>query len=990
MSLIKEYFELTRKYQSEYGDNTIVLMQVGAFMEVYGLSDKNNTITCSKIEDFSKFCDLNVVRKNATIDGSHVVMAGHKDIFVEKYIKKMQEAGFTVVVYMQDDAVKNTTRSLAGIFSPGTFFSTDSTTLTNNITCIWVELVNNTVLLKGKYIVVGIANIDIYTGKSNIFQFREAYTNNPTNYDELERFISIYNPNEVILISNLQDNEINKIINYTDIKCKSIHKINLNDDNDNTLYKRARNTEKQSYQSEILNKFYQFDDYDVFVQNFNENNIATQSFCFLLDFVFQHNPNLVNKIDEPVFDNQSECLILANHSLKQLNIIDDDNSIGKYSSVSKMLNCCLTPMGKRKFNNIFLNPTTNITYLEREYSITEYMISNYDKYSDILRSNLPNIKDLSKLCRQVYLKKMTPKIFYNLYYNILIIKDIYDIVIRDPVIKGYLNNFENDIDKIGDFCNNITSFIKDNIDLDISKDIDMLQQFDQNFIKSGVDELLDLKTTDLRQSEIKLESIKNYLNVLIENKEKNCKTVDFVKIYETEKNNFSLLCTNRRCKLLEDALPVKHTVVKIPYDSNEFELIVSKSHFSFNKQSASNNCIVHEQITKLCKNISNIKVSMKDIITQVFNTVITKFEYYHSSIECISNFVTLIDVIFAKSSIAKKYNYCRPKIEFAEKSFIKAKKVRHCLIEQFQTGELYVTNDINIGDAEPDGILLYGTNAVGKTSFIRSIGISLIMAQAGLYVACSEFTYMPYNYIFTRILGNDNLFKGLSTFAVEMSELRTILRLADKNSLVLGDELCSGTENTSAISIFVAGVQKLHNCKCSFIFATHLHEIVNYDEIRELKTLVLKHMSVLYDKERDLLIYDRKLKDGPGDSMYGLEVCKSLKLPEDFLTNAYNIRMKYNPEAGSILSLKTSHFNSKKIMSICELCKENIGSEVHHLQHQSVADNNGFINNSDMTFNKNNIANLMTLCEKCHNNIHTQKVQHKRVKTTKGFILHEL
>ena len=107
---------------------------------------------------------------------------------------------------------------------------------------------------------------------------------------------------------------------------------------------------------------------------------------------------------------------------------------------------------------------------------------------------------------------------------------------------------------------------------------------------------------------------------------------------------------------------------------------------------------------------------------------------------------------------------------------------------------------------ELDGILLYGTNAVGKTSFIRALGISVIMAQAGLYVPASSYKYKPYKYIFTRILGNDNLFKGLSTFAVEMSELRTILRLADKNSLVLGDELCSGTESISAVSIFVAGV----------------------------------------------------------------------------------------------------------------------------------------------------------------------------------------
>ena len=72
-------------------------------------------------------------------------------------------------------------------------------------------------------------------------------------------------------------------------------------------------------------------------------------------------------------------------------------------------------------------------------------------------------------------------------------------------------------------------------------------------------------------------------------------------------------------------------------------------------------------------------------------------------------------------------------------------------------------------------MLVYGTNAVGKTSLIRAVGISVIMAQAGMYVPCESFVFKPYEHIFTRILGNDNIFKGLSTFAVEMSELRTIL-----------------------------------------------------------------------------------------------------------------------------------------------------------------------------------------------------------------------
>jgi DNA mismatch repair protein MutS len=245
-------------------------------------------------------------------------------------------------------------------------------------------------------------------------------------------------------------------------------------------------------------------------------------------------------------------------------------------------------------------------------------------------------------------------------------------------------------------------------------------------------------------------------------------------------------------------------------ENSVFQFSVSNKTFEFPKQSASNNFITDSQINTICKTITTTKIALKDMILLAFNKFVEKFEEFQPQLKSIIHFVTLIDVIYAKSTIAKKYNYSKPTIAEADKSFLNAKGLRHCLIEHIQTNEIYVTNDILLGNGVTDGVLLYGTNAVGKTSFIRAIGISIIMAQSGLYVPCTEFIYKPYNYIFTRILGNDNIFKGLSTFAVEMSELRTILRLADKNSLILGDELCSGTENTSAVSIFVAGIQKMY------------------------------------------------------------------------------------------------------------------------------------------------------------------------------------
>ena len=142
------------------------------------------------------------------------------------------------------------------------------------------------------------------------------------------------------------------------------------------------------------------------------------------------------------------------------------------------------------------------------------------------------------------------------------------------------------------------------------------------------------------------------------------------------------------------------------------------------------------------------------------------------------------------------------------------------------------------------------------------------MAQSGMYVPCSEFIYKPYTSIYTRILGNDNIFKGLSTFAVEMCELATILNNCDKNSLVLGDEVCSGTETSSAVSIFAQALIELQKKK-QHMFLPHFHEITKMEEIKKLKKLDIKHMSVKCDGE-GVLYYTRKLEQGQTE-MYGLK-----------------------------------------------------------------------------------------------------------------------
>ena len=503
MALITEYLRLTEIYKNEYNSNTIIFMQNGAFFEVYALRDENNNYHGSNIADFSKICDLNIVDKkaqsnsNIIIGNLFAVNAGFKTHLVDKYIKKMQEIGYTVLIYEEDEEIdtyskKNgKTRSLTDIYSPGTYISLDNTLneeLNNNICCIWIEKKQlRSKKIKQTNIFIGIGLIDVYTGKTYISEYKEEWIKNPTTFDELERFISTYNPSETIIISNLDLHDIDDIMAFCNIKSKSLHMVNLNDDTQTKSFVRASNVEKQRYQTEILNKFYQIIDINSFMTIFYENVYATQAFCYLLDFVYQHNPNLTNKLSEPIFENNNDKLILANHSLKQLNIISDDNFTGKYSSVSKMLNLCITSIGKREFNHIFLNPTTNIDNLNKEYDIIEYLLQHKESYI-LIKSFLSSISDLSKIHRQMLLRKSTPKMIYKMYQGITLSKNMYEnCIVNDTTICSYLN------EKITNFKDMMKSFscilqyIDDKLIIEECKNIDNLKKIETNFIKNGVD-----------------------------------------------------------------------------------------------------------------------------------------------------------------------------------------------------------------------------------------------------------------------------------------------------------------------------------------------------------------------------------------------------------------------------------------------------------------------------------------------------------------------
>jgi DNA mismatch repair protein MutS len=336
-----------------------------------------------------------------------------------------------------------------------------------------------------------------------------------------------------------------------------------------------------------------------------------------------------------------------------------------------------------------------------------------------------------------------------------------------------------------------------------------------------------------------------------------------------------------------------------------------------------------------------------------------------------------LDVAWTVSRLARDWLWKRPVFLDGAEGSLEVTRLRHPILERLTTVP-YVAHSVRLGgtpsgvttggaDASA-GLLLYGMNASGKSSLMKAIGICVLLAQCGFPVPAATCQIVPFTAIFTRILGNDNLWAGQSSFVVEMTEFRDILRFADQKSLVLGDELCKGTESFSATALVAAGVETLAARRAKFVFATHLHELATLPDIAGLASVRPYHLRVTYDAATDRLVYGRDLVPGAGSALYGLEVCRALDLPVGYLDRAMALRQRLAGwEAPHV-----SGYSAGAVVAACEVCGASgttAGLESHHIRPQAEA----------VTAASEGVAihaagNLVCLCSRCHDDHHAGRL----------------
>ena len=718
----------------------------------------------------------------------------------------------------------------------------------------------------------------------------------------------------------------------------------------------------------------------------------------------------------------------------------NNNTSSRRLSLLDLLDNTKTALGKILLRQRLSMPITDSKLLiERYTTIGElvelhntHMLTKNDKFGSPLhqlRSHLSGIKNIDNYLRKIITHKIQPTDIENYMNSLTNCIKVYEYVSRvltnNITLKNNNNNNNNKINNTNKSYNN-QSFIKNlipnesnyaiftKLHLTFTTDInlDALQYnvwraIESNPFKKGVSSKLDKLQEEIDNDRGFLDNLVLELSKIIDPSYKTeTAKAKIISIGENATKGIHIYTTKKNKDILEAYFTKKDA--KNINSSKQSTIIIgnytieSKNiKFTQMKESKWEIDIIYLKTSNgtLKANIDKMgRIVKEEFVKWIQDKIISNMEVLNA-LNMFARFIAEIDLLQSNTLNAVEKGYVAPVININYnknlnkniKSFIKVDKIRHPIIEHITTNAKYVPNDVvmgiginNVGsdnnnnNSSSDGMLLFGVNAVGKSSLMKSIGINVIMAQAGMYVAASRFEYKPYKYLFTRIRNNDNLYAGLSSFEVEMKEFKIILKYANEESIILGDELCSGTNSQDATALVAAGVGILSKRKCSFIFATHLHSLSNMPEITKLSNVKLFHMLVEKDpKDPKKLIYSRKIQPGSGPNSYGILVCESMNLDDEFIMKAKEIRASMNSTGGSNeqsyteIATLCSKYNTNKVIAMCEVCSNHIATDVHHINQQCDANHNGIINDMENgIFNKNKLWNLVSLCKECHIGVH--------------------
>nr|CAD7426843.1 unnamed protein product [Timema monikensis] len=550
--------------------------------------------------------------------------------------------------------------------------------------------------------------------------------------------------------------------------------------------------------------------------------------------------------------NWSQYVHLDSAAVKALSLIPPPGvtTTQAHHSVIGLMDRCKTPQGHRLLAQWMKQPLRDLNTIVERQEIVRALMDDLEARQALTQEHLRRIPDIQALARRLLKKKVTMQDLYR----------IYQVVKKLPQLVKCLDTPDQSATLINVLVEPLKELLTDMLKFQemIESTIDMdLVDRGEFLVKPDFDE-------DLQEMRNSMNSIEDQIKKLLSRVASDL-NLEAGKTLKLESNN--QLGYFFRVTLKEE---------KVLRDNKKYQTLdTNKSGVRFRNSA----------LADLNSDYQHHKEQYSEQQKAIVAEIIGIAAGYVSTLHYLNDVLARLDVLtsFAEVAATAPKPYVRPIIKSDGLRVMRLKGVRHACLE-VQDGVSFIANDAEFIEDEQTFHIITGPNMGGKSTYIRSVGIVVLLAQVGSFVPCDEAEMTLVDAILARVGADDCQVKGMSTFMMEMVETSAILRKATCHSLVIIDELGRGTSTFEGCGLAWAIAEYLaKEVKAFCLFATHFHELATLAD--EVPSVVNKHVSALIVNNTLTLLY--RVRPGMCDQSYGIYVAKMAKFPASVIQMAH-------------------------------------------------------------------------------------------------------
>jgi len=548
------------------------------------------------------------------------------------------------------------------------------------------------------------------------------------------------------------------------------------------------------------------------------------------------------QLSNPSILSNTEYMELDSNTIKNLELIENQNIQEKGHSLFSILNKCKTGGGKRLLKKNILFPHINVDKIKEIWTRIEFFKNNQDIFKYIL-DLLIEIPDIERIINRFRVSgKALPRDF----------KAILQVCELSFLLHKKLENTPYTFDFNHSEILSISEFIRERLN---DGDLPAILGSDGMFLKTGFSKSLD-------EARIAKSKGKDWI-LELESAEKKRTGLSTLKIRYNKVVGYYVEVSRKDSEFA-------------PKEYFKKQTLVTSERFTF------------QGLQEIERTILSADDIIIEIEKQEFDLMVKSILESFESIHKLSNSLSALDYHTNLVTCLLDYNWNKPEINFS--GGIELENSRHPVVEAYlKNGNTFITNSISLNTSQSSIAILTGPNMAGKSTFMRQVALCQILFQMGSYIPADKGNLSICDKVFTRIGSGDNLTAGESTFYVEMKESAYILKNRSEKSLILFDEIGRGTSTYDGLSLAWAIVENLSNYtfsgnKTKTIFATHYHELTELSKEDGVFTLYMDTI----EREGEV-VFLKKVKSGKAKKSFGIYVAKLAGIPESIVNRSIEI-----------------------------------------------------------------------------------------------------